>query len=35
MTATVRPRWEAQLATWAATVVWAVGAYLVFMAVTL
>jgi hypothetical protein len=33
VTATVRPRWEAQLATWAATVVWAVGAYLVFMAV--
>ena len=25
VTATVRPRWEAQLATWAATVVWAVG----------
>jgi hypothetical protein len=35
VTATVRPRWEAQLATWAATVVWAVGAYLVFMAVML
>lgn len=35
VTATVRPRWEAQLATWAATVIWAVGAYLVFMAVTL
>jgi hypothetical protein len=35
VTATVRPRWEAQLATWAATVLWAVGAYLVFMAVTL
>ncbi len=35
VTATVRPRWEAQLATWAATVVWAVGAYLAFMAVTL
>jgi hypothetical protein len=35
VTATVRPRWEAQLATWAATVVWAVGSYLVFMAVTL
>lgn len=33
--ATVRPRWEAQLATWAATVIWAVGAYLVLMAVTL
>jgi hypothetical protein len=35
VTATVRPRWEAQLATWAATVIWAVGAYLVFMAVML
>jgi hypothetical protein len=35
VTATVRPRWEVQLATWAATVVWAVGAYLVVMAVTL
>ena len=35
VTATVRPRWEAQLATWAATVIWAVGAYLVLMAVTL
>ena len=35
VTATVRPRWEAQLATWAATVLWAVGSYLVFMAVTL
>jgi hypothetical protein len=35
VTAAVRPRWEAQLATWAATVVWAVGSYLVFMAVTL
>ena len=35
VTATVRPRWEAQLATWAATVVWAVGSYLVFMTVTL
>src|SRR5215472_3252202 len=35
VTATVRPRWEAQLATWAATVIWAVGSYLVFMAVTL
>lgn len=35
VTATVRPRWEAQLATWAATVVWAVGSYLVVMAVTL
>src|SRR5262249_43352590 len=27
VTATVRPRWEAQLATWAATVIWAVGSY--------
>jgi hypothetical protein len=35
VTATVRPRWEAQLATWAATVIWSVGSYLVFMAVTL
>jgi hypothetical protein len=35
VTATVRPRWEAQLATWAATVIWAVGSYLVLMAVTL
>ncbi len=35
VTATVRPRWETQLATWAATVVWAVGSYLVFMAVAL
>jgi hypothetical protein len=35
VTATVRPRWEAQLATWAATVIWAVGAYLVCMAVML
>jgi len=35
VTATVRPRWEAQLATWAATAIWAVGAYLVVMAVTL
>ena len=35
VTATVRPRWEAQLATCAATVVWAVGSYLVVMAVTL
>lgn len=35
VTATVRPRWEAQLVTWAATVIWAVGAYVVFMAVTL
>ena len=35
VTAAVRPRWEAQLATWAATVIWAVGSYLVFMAVML
>jgi hypothetical protein len=35
VTATVRPRWEAQLATWAATAIWAVGSYLVLMAVTL
>jgi hypothetical protein len=35
VTATVRPRWEAQLATWAATLIWAMGSYLVFMAVTL
>jgi len=35
VTATVRPRWEAQLATWAATAFWAVGSYLGFMAVTL
>jgi hypothetical protein len=35
VTATVRSRWEVQLTTWAATVIWAVGAYLVFMAVTL
>jgi hypothetical protein len=35
VTATVRPRWEAQLATWAATAIWAVGFYLVVMGVTL
>jgi hypothetical protein len=29
----VRPRWTAQLATWAATVIWAVVAYLVFVGV--
>jgi hypothetical protein len=33
VTATARPRWGAQLATWAATAIWAVGAYLVFVAV--
>jgi hypothetical protein len=33
VTATARPRWAAQLATWAATASWAVGAYLVFVAV--
>jgi hypothetical protein len=32
VTATSRPRWGAQLVTWAATTCWAVGAYLVFMA---
>jgi hypothetical protein len=33
VTATARPRWTAQLATWAATAIWAVGAYLVFTSV--
>ncbi|HEV2377282.1 MAG TPA: hypothetical protein VGS19_34600 [Streptosporangiaceae bacterium] len=33
VTATARPRWAGQLATWAATAIWAVGAYLVFVAV--
>jgi hypothetical protein len=33
LTATARPRWAAQLATWAATAIWAVGAYLVFVGV--
>jgi hypothetical protein len=33
VTATARPRWAAQLATWAATAIWAAGAYLVFVAV--
>jgi hypothetical protein len=32
VTTTARPRWVAQLATWAATAIWAVGAYLVFVA---
>jgi hypothetical protein len=30
VTGTARPRWAAQLATWAATAIWAVGGYLVF-----
>ena len=30
VTGTARPRWTAQLATWAATAIWAVGAYLAF-----
>jgi ABC-type transport system involved in multi-copper enzyme maturation permease subunit len=33
VTATARPRWTAQLATWAATAIWAVAAYLVFVGV--
>ena len=33
VTATARPRWAAQLATWAATAIWAVVAYLVFVGV--
>jgi hypothetical protein len=33
VTTMVRPRWTARLATWAATAIWAVGAYLVFVAV--
>jgi hypothetical protein len=33
VTATVQPRWAAQLASWAATACWAVGSYLVFMGV--
>jgi hypothetical protein len=33
VTATVRPRWAAQLATWAATAIWAVAAYLVLVGV--
>ena len=33
VTATARPRWSAQLATWAATAIWAVAAYLVFVGV--
>jgi hypothetical protein len=31
VTATPRPRWAAQLATWAAAAIWAVAAYLVFV----
>jgi hypothetical protein len=33
VTATARPRWVAQLVTWAAAAVWAVGGYLVFVGV--
>jgi hypothetical protein len=33
VTATARPRWAAQLAAWAATAIWAVAAYLVFVGV--
>jgi hypothetical protein len=33
VTATARPRFAAQLATWAATAIWAVGGYLVFVGV--
>jgi hypothetical protein len=33
VTATARPRFAAQLATWGATAIWAVGAYLVFVGV--
>jgi hypothetical protein len=33
VTATARPRWTAQLITWAATAIWAVGAYLIFVSV--
>jgi hypothetical protein len=33
VTATARPRWAAKLATWAATAIWAVVAYLVFVGV--
>jgi hypothetical protein len=33
VTAAARPRWAAQLACWAATALWAVGAYLVFVCV--
>jgi hypothetical protein len=33
ITAIARPHWAAQLATWAATAIWAVGAYLAFVGV--
>ena len=33
VTATARPRWVAQLVTWAAAAIWAVGGYLVFVGV--
>ena len=33
VTATARPRWPAQLATWAATAIWAVAAYQVYVGV--
>jgi hypothetical protein len=33
VTATARPRWVAQLITWAAAAIWTVGAYLVFVGV--
>ena len=33
VTAGARPRWAVQLATWAATAIWAVGAYLAFVGV--
>jgi len=33
LTAAARPRWAVQLATWAATAIWAVGGYLVFVGV--
>jgi hypothetical protein len=33
VTGTARPRWTAQLATWGATAIWAVGGYLVFTGV--
>ncbi|HEY1617143.1 MAG TPA: hypothetical protein VGG25_05965 [Streptosporangiaceae bacterium] len=33
MTATARPRYLAQLVTWAATAIWAVGGYLIFVSV--
>jgi hypothetical protein len=33
VTAAARPRWAAEVATWAATAIWAVGAYLAFVGV--